>query len=201
MKWQDINYLVYENKLYATLLKKYWFIVWQPASLFSFVSHTCVQTTCLFSPSQPSASLRARTLVLAVPRHHLTFICLLQHSQPLTPAPAALKPNFPCVPGKSRAGGLAGSRCPRATAVPAAVRERGWAQRARCCPRCWTAALSVSPRAHRASPGLGPLAASRLSRGTGNKSGRLPTPAGTSARLSEARELPWNTKGFGDRGQ
>lgn len=64
-------------------------------------------------PSQPSVSLRARTLVLAVPRHHLTFICLLQHRQPLTPAPAALKPNFICLPGDGRAD----SRCPQGTAV------------------------------------------------------------------------------------
>lgn len=71
----------------------------------------------LFSPSQPSASLRARTLVLAVPRHYLAFICLLQHRQPLTPAPASVKSNFTCLPGNRRAGGRTDSRCPQGTAV------------------------------------------------------------------------------------
>lgn len=161
----------------------------------------------LFSPNQPSASLRARTLVLAVPRHHLTFICLLQHRQPLIPSPATLKPNFICLPGNRRADGLTAAvpralRSPAAVRAPGAVRrERGWAHRARRrgAVRGAEPPPSRSPRApHLASPSLGPLAASWLSRGTGNKSGRLPTPAGTSARLSEAWELPCNTKDFGD---
>lgn len=84
----------------------------------------------LFSPSQPSAPLRARTLVLAVPRHHLTFICLLQHRQPLTPAPATVEPNFACLPGNRRAAGPTAA-VPRALRSPAAVRAPGAARRER----------------------------------------------------------------------
>lgn len=159
----------------------------------------------LLSPSQPSASLRARTLVLAAPRHHLTFICLLQHRQPLIPEPATVNPNFTCLRGtdgrtdwQPPSPGHCGlpRRCGRQER-----RERGSERRARRRGAVRGAEPPPSrspPVPHLASTTLGQLAASRLSRGTGNKSGRLPTPAGTSARLPEARELPCNTK---DRGQ